>query len=401
MTDIIAPGRRIGGSGTLIRYGKARARCRIVPRERVRVDMRAEVAGAAPRPGRALDVTITLRTMLVGAAVVAVAWAFVVVRGAFLILFLSLFATLVLEPVVRLAVRKLRIGRGAAATIVVLGIAGLAVVFVALLVAPLVDAVRNLVDDLPTIVQDVRNSSIGSWVDQHSQAPEQAQGNVSKVAEFVAASAGGLLFKAFSGFSAILAAFTATFLTLFMLIDLPRIVSAVDSLLDPAGSARLERITPSVVTAVSRTMLGNIAISVICGAIYGLSAWAVGAPFPLALGLVAGFLDLIPMVGATIAGAIVVLAALTQGVPAAVIMLVIVVVYQQFENYLLQPTILGKAADVSGFLVIASVLVFGALLGAVGAIIAVPIVASIQIIVRELTADRRAAMAELRAHAPP
>jgi predicted PurR-regulated permease PerM len=148
-------------------------------------------------------------------------------------------------------------------------------------------------------------------------------------------------------------------------------------------------------------MLGNIAISVICGAIYGLSAWAVGAPFPLALGLVAGFLDLIPMVGATIAGAIVVLAALTQGVPAAVIMLVIVVVYQQFENYLLQPTILGKAADVSGFLVIASVLVFGALLGAVGAIIAVPIVASIQIIVRELTADRRAAMAELRAHAPP
>jgi len=150
------------------------------------------------------------------------------------------------------------------------------------------------------------------------------------------------------------------------------------------------------VTAVSRTMLGNIAISVICGMIYGLSAWAVGAPFPLALGLVAGFLDLIPMVGATVAGVILVLAALTQGVPEAVIMLVIVVLYQQVENYVLQPTILGKAADVSGFLVIASVLVFGALLGAVGAIIAVPIVASIQIIARELTAPRRATMAELR-----
>jgi putative heme transporter len=78
-------------------------------------------------------------------------------------------------------------------------------------------------------------------------------------------------------------------------------------------------------------------------------------------------------------------------------MLAIVLVYQQFENYVLQPTILGRAADVSGFLVIASVLVFGTLLGVVGAIIAVPIVASIQIVVRELTTKRRAAMAELRA----
>ena len=100
-------------------------------------------------------------------------------------------------------------------------------------------------------------------------------------------------------------------------------------------------------------MLGNIAISIICGTIYGLSAWALGAPFPLALGIISGLLDLIPMVGATIAGVIVVLATLTQGVTPAVIMLVIVLVYQQFENYVLQPTILGKAADVSGFVVIA------------------------------------------------
>ena len=102
------------------------------------------------------------------------------------------------------------------------------------------------------------------------------------------------------------------------------------------------------------------------------------------------------MVGATIAGAILVLVALTQGVTAAVIMLAVVLVYQQLENYLLQPTILGKAADVSGFFVMASVIVFGALAGAVGAIIAVPIVASIQIVVREVTAARREQMARLR-----
>jgi predicted PurR-regulated permease PerM len=104
----------------------------------------------------------------------------------------------------------------------------------------------------------------------------------------------------------------------------------------------------------------------------------------------------VPMVGATVAGAILVLAALTQGLTEAVVMLAVVLVYQQLENYVLQPTILGRAADVSGFLVMASVLVFGTLLGAVGAIIAVPIVASIQIVARELTAERRAAMAALR-----
>jgi predicted PurR-regulated permease PerM len=80
-------------------------------------------------------------------------------------------------------------------------------------------------------------------------------------------------------------------------------------------------------------------------------------------------------------------------------MLGIVLVYQQFENYVLQPTILGKAADVSGFFVIVSVMIFGALFGVIGAIIAVPIIASIQIVTIEITAERRARMAELRSAA--
>jgi predicted PurR-regulated permease PerM len=143
-------------------------------------------------------------------------------------------------------------------------------------------------------------------------------------------------------------------------------------------------------------MLGNIAISIICGTLYGLSAWALGTPFPVVMGVIAGLLDLIPMVGATISGVILVLATLTQGVAPAVIMLAIVLVYQQVENYVLQPTILGKAADVSGFFVILSVMIFGALMGVIGAIIAVPIIASIQIVVRELTEERRARMAALR-----
>jgi predicted PurR-regulated permease PerM len=352
---------------------------------------------AVPARRRAFRVTLTVRTMLIASAFVAVFWAVISVRTSVLTLFFALFAALVLDPVVELTQRKLKMGRGAAATTVVLGLLVLGVVCAFILIAPFAKEIAEFVDALPSIVQDIRNSSVGSWVDQHSQAPEVTQENVKHVAQSIGDVAGGVLGVTISGFSLILSLVTAIFLTLFLIIDLPRLIRAVDSVLDPAGSARMQRIMPAIITVVSRTMLGNIAISIICGTLYGLSAWALGLPFPLALAFISGFLDLIPMVGATISGTILVLVALTQSVTAAVIMLAIVLVYQQLENYLLQPTILGRAADVSGFFVMASVLVFGTLLGAVGAIIAVPIVASIQIIVREVTAKRRAEMAALRA----
>jgi predicted PurR-regulated permease PerM len=355
------------------------------------------LVAAKPAEPRERRVTITVRTMLAVAAFVGLAWAFVAVRVAFLTLFLALFSALVLDPVVAVVQRRLKRGRSSAAVIVVLSLVAFALLTGFVLLAPFVDSMRDFVDALPAMMQDIRASSVGSWVDSHSSAPEQSQEHVKQVAEGIGRAAGGVLGVAISAFSLILSLVTAVFLTLFLIIDLPRLVGAVDSLLDPAGSTRLQRVAPAIVTAVSRTMLGNIAISVVCGTIYGVSAWALGLPFPLALAFIAGFLDLIPMVGATVAGVILVLAALTQGAPEAVIMLVIVLVYQQVENYVLQPTILGKAADVSGFFVIASVLVFGTMLGAVGAIIAVPIVASIQILVRELTAERRAEMARLRA----
>jgi predicted PurR-regulated permease PerM len=354
---------------------------------------------AAPAPRRPFKVTITTRTLLIASAFVLAFWALISVRTSVLTLFLALFAALVLEPVVTLMQRRLNMGRGAAATTLVLALTVLGVVIAFLLVSPFANAVGNFVDALPSIVQDIRNSSLGAWVDKHSQAPEVTQENVKKLAQEVGDALGGVLGVTISGFSLILSLVTAIFLTLFLIIDMPRLIASIDSVLDPSGSARMQRIYPAIVTAVSRTMLGNIAISIICGTLYGLSAWALGLPFPLALAFISGFLDLIPMVGATISGTILVLVALTQSLTAAVIMLAIVLIYQQLENYLLQPTILGRAADVSGFFVMASVIVFGTLLGAVGAIIAVPIVASIQIVVREVTAKRRAEMAALRAAA--
>jgi predicted PurR-regulated permease PerM len=361
-----------------------------------------DVAGPSVPGSRAVNINVTVRTMLLIAFLVALAWAFIYISEVVMTLFLSLFFALVFEPVVRGMQRKLPMGRGACATTLVLGLITLGVVFVLLLLSPLVGTFQDFVDQLPEIIDDIgNNSSIGSWVDSNSTAPESAQANAKEIAQGIAGAAGGVLGVIISGFSLVLALVTAIFLTLFLMIDLPRLIGAVDTLLDPRGSDRWNRMSERIITAVSRTMLGNIAISIICGTIYGVSAWLLGTPFPVVLGVISGLLDLIPMVGATIAGAIMVLATLTQGLTPALIMLAIVLVYQQFENYVLQPTILGKAANVSGFFVIVSVMIFGALMGVVGAIIAVPIIASIQIVVIELTKDRRAKMEALRPPGDP
>ena len=140
-------------------------------------------------------------------------------------------------------------------------------------------------------------------------------------------------------------------------------------------------------------MLGNLAISVICATVYGVTAVILDLPYPLALALIAGFLDLIPTVGATIAGVIIGVVALSVSLQALVAFAIVMLVYQQVENYVLQPTIIGRAARVSGFTVLVSVLSFGALFGFIGAVIGVPIAAGLQILIEELTASRRARVA--------
>jgi predicted PurR-regulated permease PerM len=360
----------------------------------------SQLAAPDPAPGvsrRALNINLTVRTLLLVTAVVALGWAFISIRETMLTLFLALFAALVLEPVVQLMERHLPMGRGACATTLILGLLAVAIVFTLLLLSPLAGSFRDFVDALPGMVEDIQNnSSLGQWLNEHSSAPETAQANVKEIAQGIGNAAGGVLGVIVSGFSLVLALVTAIFLTLFLMIDLRRLIEAVDTLLPPSQSDAWARVSERIITAVSRTMLGNIAISIICGTIYGVSAWILGTPYPVVMGVIAGLLDLVPMVGATVAGTILVLATLTQGLTPALIMLGIVLVYQQFENYVLQPTILGKAADVSGFFVIVSVMIFGALLGVIGAIIAVPIIASIQIVVKELTSERRLKMAALK-----
>ena len=141
-------------------------------------------------------------------------------------------------------------------------------------------------------------------------------------------------------------------------------------------------------------MLGNVAISVLAT----MSTWLVlsilGVPYA-SPGIVVGFFDLIPLVGATIGAIVVAVATLTVDFPTATIVWVaFVVVYQRFENYLVQPFVYGRALDVNPLVTILGVLAGASLLGILGALLAIPVAAAVQIILRDWWATRGAAAEE-------
>jgi predicted PurR-regulated permease PerM len=132
-------------------------------------------------------------------------------------------------------------------------------------------------------------------------------------------------------------------------------------------------------------VLGNLAISVIAGATVGISLWILGVPYAAALAVFMGVCDLVPLVGATVGAlAAIGVAFAAQGVTAGIVMIVVNVVYQQFENHILQPIVYRKTVQLSAFLVLVAVLIGGELMGVLGALVAIPIAGSIQLVVREL-----------------
>jgi predicted PurR-regulated permease PerM len=354
----------------------------------------AESARSAADDGtRELNVSLSFRTILLVAGLAAAAWALASIANVLLVIFVSLFGVAVLSPVVSAMERRSGWSRGLCATMLVLTIVLVFGVVALVLVQAISGSVRGFSDHLPQIVDKVRHSDLGSFVNGGSDSIDTLRKHAADIADGVGKVSGGVAHVGVSAFGAFTLVFSVVFLTLFGLIDEPRWRDWIGSLLYRDKRERFLRVTDRIIHTTSRYMLGNLAISVICGTVYGVTALLLGLPYPLALAVIAGILDLVPNIGATIAGVIIGIVALSVSLEALIVFLVVIVVYQQIENYVLQPTIIGKAAQLSGFTVLASVLAFGALFGLIGAIIGVPIAAGLQIVAEELTAGRRARIA--------
>jgi predicted PurR-regulated permease PerM len=146
---------------------------------------------------------------------------------------------------------------------------------------------------------------------------------------------------------------------------------------------------------------GNLLISLIAGVGITVVLLIMGVPYAVALGLLVAVLDLIPLAGATIAGIVVVGVSFLHSVPAGIVVAVFIVVYQQLENHFLQPVIYGRTVQLSPLVVLVAVLVGAALAGILGALAAIPVAGTIQVIVRDFLGHRRELVVETVGHPVP
>jgi predicted PurR-regulated permease PerM len=347
-------------------------------------------------PGRAL--ILPMRTVLLVAATLGVLAAFVAIGDTFLVVFVGIFLALVFEAPVRYLMAKTRMSRGVAAAVTVLGTFLGVTVLALLFLVPLVGGVRDFLQALPATVEQLRESDELSGLLGDSGAAENVQAGSEEVSASVPDAISAVLGIGASFFSTFILCFTIIFISMFLLSDVVNLKRALASVLMPGEDERWLGVWERVTSSISRWAVGVVVIATIAGLTQGLTAFLLGSSYAVGLGVIAGLLDMIPNLGATLAGVILVPALWAEeGLTAAIIMLVVLLVYQQVENNVLTPKIQGKAVNLSGFFIIVAVTLFGSLLGVLGALTAVPLAATIQIFVQELTKARRAEVEAARA----
>ena len=351
-------------------------------------------AGTEPRR---VEIVVSGATVLKAALVALAVVILIVANEVFLTILLSLVFALGLDPLVGWFTAR-GMGRGKAALLVFFLLFLAVFVIVVWTVTPVWNEIRGLVQDIPGYIEDLKDEPAFQQLHDNTDAVDKAQQVAVDAAKEIPKAASTLLGITGSVVGSVFSIVTLAFLTLFLLIGLPDFKRATLNMLPPAEAQRVGRVLDEVTRTISFSLLGNIAISVIAGSVVGVTAVIIGAPFPVVLALIVGLFDLIPQVGSLIAAVIVVSITLAgAGVVPALILAVVILVYQQVENYVIQPVVYRQAIELSGFATIAVVMVGGALMGVIGAILAVPVAGSLKVIFRELTAARRERMEALRA----
>jgi predicted PurR-regulated permease PerM len=308
-----------------------------------------------------------------------VAYGLYIVRSILALVLVALFVAISLEPVVHwLTTRRIR--RSFAVTIVVLVLLSLFAVFIWSIAPPLVEQGGKLIADLPAYLQKLSDESkpVREITDRYHLTDRLS----ALVADLPARIAGGAVgfFQKFFGVLA--SSLTVLVLSIYFMADMPRLRRGVVRLFPPRRRPRIAEIVDVAVNKVGGYMIGNIIISLCAGVASFVCLQLVGVPFALPLAVSVAIADLIPMIGATLGAVICVLVSVfTVDIwPESVIVLVFFIVYQQAENYLIAPRVMRNTVDMSSVAVLLAALIGGALLGLVGAIMAIPVAATIRVV---------------------
>jgi predicted PurR-regulated permease PerM len=304
--------------------------------------------------------------------------------------FIAAFLALALNPAVDRLERRLK-RRSIATGIVYLAALGAVVGIGLLLVPTLVTQINDFAGKVPDYLDDLTKGRgrLGFLQEKYHLVDKARKalkdGGASKLFGF----SGTALALAKGVVNVVLATVTIAFMTLFMLLEGPRWVESFFSLLRPESQRRWRAVGRDIYRTIGGYVTGNLLISLIAGTLTTIILLVVGVPYALALGLIVAILDLIPLAGATIAAIIVGSVAFLHSVPAGIIVVVFFVVYQQIENHLIQPVVYGKTVQLSPLAVLVSVLIGAQLAGVLGALAAIPVAGSLQVILVDWLRHRR------------
>jgi predicted PurR-regulated permease PerM len=295
---------------------------------------------------------------------------------------ISLFLALALNPAVEWFQRHGIPRRGWAAALTYLLTIGFFVGIGFTFIPTLVDQVNDFVHKLPDYVHDVTHGHgrLG-FLETKYHIQERVQKAVREGGATKVFGLSGVAFSIAKGvITIVIATITIAFMTFFMLLEGPTWVDRLYGVLPERSQERWRKVGYDIYRTVGGYVTGNLLISLIAGVLTTVVLLIMGVPYAVALGLIVAILDLIPLAGATIAAILIGVVAFLHSIPAGIVVVIFFIVYQQVENHLLQPVIYGRTVQLSPLAVLISILIGAELAGVLGALAAIPVAGSIQVL---------------------
>lgn len=307
-------------------------------------------------------------------------------RSVIILIVVSLFLAVGLNPAVESLMRR-GMRRGMAIAVVFLVVIGGFVAFGFAVAPSVVEQTNRFAHDLPGYLADLRRNPTIRQLDND-------YGVITKAQDYVSSGAlgqrlfGGLLGVGRIVLNAVFGAFSVLILTLYFLAALPSMKRQAYRLVPASRRERVQLLTDEILLRIGGFVSGAFTVAFIATVSSYVFIRMLDLRFALALAVFVGLLDLVPLVGASIGAGVVTVLASIDAPTKGIICLLFYIAYQQFENYVIYPRVMRKAVDVPAALTVVAVLIGGALLGVVGALLAIPTAAASLLIAREVAIPR-------------
>ena len=340
-------------------------------------------------PGPPLDSSSAFLTGMRAAAGVAVTaglvYMIITVRGALLLTGLAFFLAVGLEPTVSVLARRW-MTRWAAVVAVVALILAIIGGFAAAAIPPLGRETGRFFTQGPAIVAHLQTQHpLLGHLTARFHLPQRLQQILH--GDFTGLSS-GLLGAGHVVFNAVSSTGIVIVMIVYFLADLPRIRATLYRLVPHSRRPRSILIGDEIFAKIGAYIQGNLLTSLIAGTLTTIFLAIMNVPYPLLLGIFVAIVDLLPVIGSTLAGVVVCLAALSVSLPVCLATIAFFIIYHLTENYLLVPKIIGQAVKVPAGITVVAALLGGALLGIIGALVAIPTAAALQLLTEEVLFPR-------------